>query len=64
MLVAFRWWPSLAETCKGLILLLKPLLHLVEFNPNFIYMLYSAMAKDSVYHKENTFYLTFYFCVL
>jgi hypothetical protein len=37
VLVAFRWWPSLAETCKGLILLLKTLLHLMEFNPNFTY---------------------------
>jgi hypothetical protein len=29
--------PSLAETCEGLILLLKTLLHLMEFNPNFNY---------------------------
>jgi hypothetical protein len=35
VLITFRWWPSLAETCKGLILLLKILLHLMEFNPNF-----------------------------
>jgi hypothetical protein len=35
VLVAFRWWPSLAETSKGLILLLKTLCHLMEFNPNF-----------------------------
>jgi hypothetical protein len=30
-----RWYPSLAETCKGLILLLKSLLRLMEFSPNF-----------------------------
>jgi hypothetical protein len=29
--------PSLAETCNGLILLLKTLLPLMEFNPNFTY---------------------------
>jgi hypothetical protein len=35
VLVALRWWPSLAETCKGFIALLKYLLQLMEFNPNF-----------------------------
>jgi hypothetical protein len=24
----------------------------MEFNPNFTYMLYSATAKDNVYHKN------------
>jgi hypothetical protein len=38
VLVAFRWWPSLAETCKGLIILLKTLSHLMEFNPHFTYI--------------------------
>jgi hypothetical protein len=31
--------------------LLKTLLHLMEFNPNFTYMLYSATAEDTVYNK-------------
>jgi hypothetical protein len=35
VLVAFRWWPSLSKTCKGIILLLRTLLHLMGFNPNF-----------------------------
>jgi hypothetical protein len=52
LVVAFRRWPSLAKTCKGLILLLKTLLHLMEFNPNFTYMLLSATAKDNVYHTD------------
>jgi hypothetical protein len=26
----------------------------MEFNPNLTYMLYSATAKDSVYHKDKT----------
>jgi hypothetical protein len=43
----------LAETCKGLILLLKTLLHSMEFNPDFTYMLYSAMAEDNIYHKKD-----------
>jgi hypothetical protein len=33
----FLCWPSLAETYKGLILLLKTLSHLMEFNLNFFY---------------------------
>jgi hypothetical protein len=47
-LVAFRWWPLLAKTCKGLILLLKTLLHLMEFNPNFSYK--SCMYFHIVMH--------------
>jgi hypothetical protein len=41
VLVAFRCWPSLAKTCKGLILSLKTLLHLMELNPDFNYILYN-----------------------
>jgi hypothetical protein len=26
--------------------------YLVEFNPNFTYMLWSARAEDNVYHKD------------
>jgi hypothetical protein len=37
VLVAFRRWPSLAETGKCLILLLNALLYLMEFNPNGLY---------------------------
>jgi hypothetical protein len=40
------------QTCKGSILLLKSLLHLMQFNYNFTYMLYSAMVEDDVYHKN------------
>jgi hypothetical protein len=38
IVVPFQWWASLAEKCKGFILLLKSLLHLMEFNSNFIYI--------------------------
>jgi hypothetical protein len=53
VLVAFRWWPSLAETCKGFVLLLKTFLRLMEFSPYFTCMLQSATAEDNVYHKDN-----------
>jgi hypothetical protein len=37
----------LAETRKGLILLLKTLLHLMEFNPNFTYSKTIAMLSET-----------------
>jgi hypothetical protein len=43
----------LAETCKSFILLLKEaLLHLMEFNPNFTYVQWSATAEDNVHHNK------------
>jgi hypothetical protein len=48
VLVAFRWWPSLAETCEGLILLLKILLHLMELNSNFI----DILIKYLLYYRS------------
>jgi hypothetical protein len=50
--VAFRWWPSLAETYKGDFIIKKTLLHLMEFNSDCTYMLYSATAEDNMYHKK------------
>jgi hypothetical protein len=47
--VAFQWWPALVKTCKGFILLLKSLLHPIEFNSNFTYMLQSAVVEDNIY---------------
>jgi hypothetical protein len=32
----------------------------MEFNPNFTYMLYSAMAEDNVYHKDTSLYVPCY----
>jgi hypothetical protein len=37
---------------KLLLLLLKTLLYLTEFNLNFTYTLWSATAEDDIYHKE------------
>jgi hypothetical protein len=49
--VTFQYWPSLAEICKNLILLLKTLLHLMEFKPSFIYKksLLKTSQMNSVY---------------
>jgi hypothetical protein len=51
-------WPSLAETCKGLILLLKTLFHLMEFSPNFTYMVQSATAEDMSIIEHVVHYIT------
>jgi hypothetical protein len=37
--------PMLAEICEGFNLLLKTLLHLMEFNPNFIYLFHLPVYK-------------------
>jgi hypothetical protein len=41
---------------KAYILLVKILLHLMEFNPDVTYMLQSATAEDNVYHKDKLTY--------
>jgi hypothetical protein len=32
----------------------------MEFNPNFTYMLWSAMAENNVYHKDKTIWAFIY----
>jgi hypothetical protein len=47
--VTFRWWPSLAEICKGSILLLKIFLPLMEFSPSFTCMSLIGLSRSVVW---------------
>jgi hypothetical protein len=60
VLIAFRWWPSLAETSKGLILLLKTLLLLMEFNPNFAYMGCIVLRLSRLRYPVRGFHLRYF----
>jgi hypothetical protein len=42
----------IGRNMQGLNFITKTLLHLMEFNHNFTYMLQSATVEDNVYHEE------------
>jgi hypothetical protein len=39
-------------------------MHLMEFNPNFTYVLQSAIAKDNVHHKDDSSILKIQYTLL
>jgi hypothetical protein len=46
LLSVHQWWPSLTETCKGSILLLKITVALMEFNPNLTHSVFSSIFQS------------------